>query len=64
MLKKWNRLLAVILAFALVTTTFGSDIASTRAFAVESEEELAQLENEIQTAEWEQIPQEGEERSL
>ncbi|WP_026490158.1 InlB B-repeat-containing protein, partial [Butyrivibrio sp. XBB1001] len=61
MLKKWNRLLAVILAFALVTTTFGSDIASTRAFAVESEEELAQLENEIQTAEWEQIPQEGEE---
>nr|WP_297766723.1 MBG domain-containing protein [uncultured Butyrivibrio sp.] len=61
MLKKWNRLLAVILAFALVTTTFGSDIASTRAFAVESDEELAQQENEIQTAEWEQIPQEGEE---
>ncbi|SCY75102.1 InlB B-repeat-containing protein, partial [Butyrivibrio sp. INlla14] len=63
MLKKWNRLLAVILAFALVTTTFGSDIASTRAFAVESDEELAQLENEIQTAEWEQIPQEGEEQA-
>ena len=59
MLKKWNRVLAILLAFALVTTTFGSDIASTRAFAVGSEEELAQLENDdIQTADWEQIPQE------
>ena len=59
MLKKWNRVLAILLAFALVTTTFGSDLASTRAFAVENEEELAQLENDdIQTADWEQIPQE------
>ena len=61
MLKKWNRVLAILLAFALVFTTFGSDIASTRAFAVEGGEELPQ--QEIATAEWEQIPQ-GEEQPV
>ncbi|WP_029675064.1 InlB B-repeat-containing protein, partial [Butyrivibrio sp. VCB2006] len=45
MLKKWNRSLAILLAFALVVTTFGSDWASTRAFAVGSEEELTLLED-------------------
>ena len=42
MLRKWNRMLAFLLALALVTTTFGSDIASTKVYAVGSEEEKRQ----------------------
>ena len=33
MLRKWNRFLAILLAFALVTTTFNSDFASVRVYA-------------------------------
>ncbi|MBE5831153.1 MAG: hypothetical protein E7306_05380 [Butyrivibrio sp.] len=33
MLRKWNRVIAFILAFALITSTFNSDFASIRAFA-------------------------------
>ncbi len=40
MLRKWNRLLAILLAFALVTTTFGSDFASARVYAVEEIEDV------------------------
>ena len=39
MLRKCNRLLAHILAFALVITTFGSDLTSANVFAEASEEQ-------------------------
>ena len=39
MLRKWNRFLAFLLAFALVTTTFGSDFASAKVYAVEGIED-------------------------
>ena len=35
MLHKWNRFLSFLLAIALVTTTFGSDFATAKAYAVE-----------------------------
>ena len=38
MLRKWNRILAFILAIALVTTTFGSDFASAKVYAEGIEE--------------------------
>ena len=37
MLKKWNRLLSFVLSASLVTTTFGSDMATARVYAVEDE---------------------------
>ncbi len=40
MLRKWNRILAFVLSFALLITTFGSDFATVRAYA----EDLAQEE--------------------
>ena len=40
MLRKWNRFLAFLLAIALVTTTFGSDFASARVYAVEGLEDV------------------------
>ncbi len=46
MLRKCNRLLAHILAFALVITTFGSDLTSAKVFAEGSE-----IEAEVQTEE-------------
>ena len=42
MLRKWNRFIAFVLAFALIASTFNSDIASVRVFA-EGEEQ--QIEN-------------------
>ncbi len=56
-MKRWNRVLAILLAMVLVTTTFGSDVAKTVAFAVESGEDLAERENGIATADWEPIPE-------
>ncbi len=38
MLKKWNRVLAGILSVALVSTTFGGDLASATAYAAEAGE--------------------------
>ena len=38
MLRKWNRILAFLLAIALVTTTFGSDFASAKVYAEGTEE--------------------------
>ena len=61
MSRKCNRFLAFLLAIALVTTTFSSDFASTRSFAVESGEELEQLEEsskEPSELEWEDIDEE------
>ncbi len=66
MLRKWNRILAFVLAFALVTTTFGSDFASTRAYAVENAEEINALDNGVapESSTWseitEELPQEEE----
>ena len=40
MLRKWNRLIAFILAFALITSTFNSDFASIRAFAEDGVDSL------------------------
>lgn len=42
MLRKWNRVLAFILAFALVATTFNSDLASVRVFADDAPEETVE----------------------
>nr|MCR5156509.1 InlB B-repeat-containing protein [Butyrivibrio sp.] len=42
MLKKWNRFLAFALAFVLVVTTFGSDFASAKAYALGDETEIEQ----------------------
>ncbi|WP_022773719.1 InlB B-repeat-containing protein [Butyrivibrio sp. AE2015] len=65
MSRKWNRFLSFLLAIALVTTTFSSDFASTRSFAVGSEEELEQNEEASEEAseesselEWEDIEKE------
>ncbi len=38
MFKKWNRVLAFVLASALVITSFGSDFATARVLAEECEE--------------------------
>lgn len=45
MLKKWNKVLSILLAFALVVTMLGSDFASTRAFAEEGGEALVEAES-------------------
>ena len=42
MLRKWNRILAIILAFALIATTFNSDLASVRVFADDAPEETVE----------------------
>ncbi len=46
MLRKWNGVLSLVLAIAIVFTTLGSDFTSTRAYAVESEEEIGLLEEQ------------------
>ncbi|MCR5155261.1 MAG: InlB B-repeat-containing protein [Butyrivibrio sp.] len=51
MLKKWNRFLAFILAFALVITTFGSDFASAKAYADDGTEENTTVEAQEPAAE-------------
>lgn len=48
MLRNIKRFLAFLLALALVTTTFGSDIASTKVYAVGSEEELDEMSDDDQ----------------
>ncbi|SEF68484.1 Listeria/Bacterioides repeat-containing protein, partial [Butyrivibrio sp. Su6] len=59
MSRKLNRFLAFLLTLALVTTTFSSDYASTRSFAVGSEEELEQISEdsneESSELQWEDI---------
>ena len=59
MSRKCNRFLAFLLTLALITTTFSSDYASTRSFAVGSEEELEQISEdsseESSELEWEDI---------
>ena len=59
MSRKFNRFLAFLLTLALVTTTFSSDYASTRSFAVGSEEELEQISEdsneESSELQWEDI---------
>ncbi len=42
MLRKWNRFIAFILAFALIATTFNSDLASVRVFADDAPEETVE----------------------
>ena len=44
MLRKWNRFLAFLLTIALVTTTFGSDFASAKVYAVEGIEDAEPAE--------------------
>ncbi|SFQ12300.1 Listeria/Bacterioides repeat-containing protein, partial [Butyrivibrio proteoclasticus] len=64
MSSKCNRFLAFLLTLALVTTTFSSDYASTRSFAVGSEEELEQISEdsneESSELEWEDIDNDEE----
>ena len=56
MLKKGNKLLAVLLALALVFTTFGSDFANAKVYADEGTEST---EASIATVEKEAIPEES-----
>ncbi len=56
-MKKWNKVLAFLLAFALVITTFGSDLASTKVFADEGDG--VAVETEIATVEKEAITEEN-----
>ncbi|WP_024866203.1 InlB B-repeat-containing protein [Butyrivibrio sp. FCS014] len=60
MLKKWNRFLAFVLAFVLVVTTFGSDFASTRAYAMDAAEIEAQTDetNDAEGNTWSEIVEE------
>ncbi|MBQ9305065.1 InlB B-repeat-containing protein, partial [Butyrivibrio sp.] len=51
MLRKWNRFLAILLAFALVTTTFNSDFASVRVYADGEEVEESVEEQEESSGE-------------
>ena len=46
MFRKWNRILAFLLSLALVTTTFGSDLATATAYAVEDGQELKERSGE------------------
>ncbi len=66
-MKQWNRVLAIILAFTLVCTTFGSDFAAVRSYAVESEQELEELKDqELAPVEWSEMDEtsaEGEEET-
>ena len=59
MLRKWNRFLAIILAFALIATTINSDFASIRVFADDAPEETVE-----QPAETPSEPDGGGEASL
>lgn len=54
-MKKINRLLAFLLAFTVVITTFSSDITAAHVYATE-EEAVIDSENEIKTVEKEEIP--------
>ena len=54
-MKKINRLLAILLAFAVVITTFSSDLTTARVFATE-EETVIDSEDKINTVEKEEIP--------
>lgn len=55
-MKQLNKVLAILLAIAMITTIFGSDLGSVAAYAVEDEEELAELQSrDITTAEWEKV---------
>nr|WP_297766725.1 MBG domain-containing protein [uncultured Butyrivibrio sp.] len=58
MLKKCNKALSILLAFALVFTMLGSDFASVRAFAEEGEEPTLQVESAEPAAETVEEPQE------
>ncbi|MBQ6414814.1 MAG: hypothetical protein IJJ65_01030, partial [Butyrivibrio sp.] len=51
MLRKWNRFLAILLALALVTTTFNSDFASARVYAEGEEIEESVEEQEESSGE-------------
>ncbi|SFQ18314.1 Listeria/Bacterioides repeat-containing protein [Butyrivibrio proteoclasticus] len=51
MLRKWNRFLAILLALALVTTTFNSDFASARVYADGEETEESVEEQEESSGE-------------
>ena len=51
MLRKWNRFLAILLALALVTTTFNSDFASVRVYADGEEIEESVEEQEESSGE-------------
>ncbi|SCY68232.1 InlB B-repeat-containing protein [Butyrivibrio sp. INlla14] len=57
MLKKCNKALSILLAFALVFTMLGSDFASVRAFAEEGEEQTLQVESAEPAAETVEEPQ-------
>ncbi|MBE5840010.1 MAG: hypothetical protein E7304_01245 [Butyrivibrio sp.] len=64
MLRKWNRMLAFILAFALVTTTFSSDYASAKVYAVgdasELDENIDESGDDVQELEWDDIDNESD----
>ena len=59
MLRKWNRFLAILLAFALVTTTFNSDFASVRVYA--DGEEAEEFVEEQEESSGEDDSEEGSE---
>ncbi len=44
MFKKWNKILSFLLAIALVVTTFGSDFANAKVYAIEDAETELVLE--------------------
>lgn len=67
MLRKCNRLLAVLLAVTFAITTFGSDFYNAKVWAAD-EETADQIQSEetndgIAVAEWEQIPEEASDNS-
>nr|WP_297705164.1 InlB B-repeat-containing protein [uncultured Butyrivibrio sp.] len=59
MLKKWNKVLAFVIALTLTVTAFGSDFSVASALAAEGEAVDELMGDEISTADWEQIPDEG-----
>jgi uncharacterized repeat protein (TIGR02543 family) len=63
MFKKWNRILAFILAFALVVTTFGSDLGSIRIYAEDAQEAISDAESEEEPEESEEEAQEPEDEA-
>ena len=51
-MKKINRLLAVLMAFTVVITTFGSDLTTAHVYATETEI-TDDADGDIKTADWE-----------
>ena len=60
-MKKKKNVISILLALALITTSFGSDYGASRAYAIENEDGMQNIaEDEIKTVEWEKVLEDGD----